>query len=279
MATVAGSASRTSSPTRPRLIAEVPMCGRTVQRIARHGLEPHRHPAAVEICLVVRGELDWWVEDQEVTVSAGQIFVTHPDELHGGVGAILHPSTFDWFQVDASAGGDIGQLRDELVASRVRLMDAPDPLRRAVTAVVSEHERRDHYAAIAARAALTVALVIMTRQSAVADRRLLSDPVRQSISMLAGRPAEQLSVEALAGMVGLSSSRLQARFRAELNCSVGEYSQRLRFQRARTALRGSETSIAEVAHGLGFSSSQHFATAFRRRFGCTPSEYRTSTFH
>jgi transcriptional regulator GlxA family with amidase domain len=33
-------------------------------------------------------------------------------------------------------------------------------------------------------------------------------------------------------------------------------------------------SILDVALGCGFSTSQYFATLFRRQFGCAPREYR-----
>ena len=37
------------------------------------------------------------------------------------------------------------------------------------------------------------------------------------------------------------------------------------------------TDLTTLAFDLGFSSHSHFAAAFRRAFGCTPSHFREST--
>ncbi|MBM3890692.1 MAG: helix-turn-helix domain-containing protein [Verrucomicrobia bacterium] len=34
------------------------------------------------------------------------------------------------------------------------------------------------------------------------------------------------------------------------------------------------TSVTDTAYACGFSSSQYFATVFRRQFGCRPGDYR-----
>jgi AraC-like DNA-binding protein len=39
-------------------------------------------------------------------------------------------------------------------------------------------------------------------------------------------------------------------------------------------LRNTSASITDIAFGAGFSSSQHFATAFRKQYGCTPKAFR-----
>lgn len=35
-------------------------------------------------------------------------------------------------------------------------------------------------------------------------------------------------------------------------------------------MRDTNASITDIAFEAGFSSSQHFATAFRKQYGCTP---------
>ena len=43
-----------------------------------------------------------------------------------------------------------------------------------------------------------------------------------------------------------------------------------------TFLREDGLTVAEVARQCGFSSPRYFASAFRRSFHCTPTEYRTA---
>lgn len=47
-----------------------------------------------------------------------------------------------------------------------------------------------------------------------------------------------------------------------------------RIARACEMLADPRVSVTEIALACGFSSSQHFATAFRKHMGATPSAYR-----
>jgi transcriptional regulator GlxA family with amidase domain len=47
-----------------------------------------------------------------------------------------------------------------------------------------------------------------------------------------------------------------------------------RIQRAKNLLGSSQRTMSEIALACGFSSSQHFATAFRKQVGTTPGAYR-----
>jgi len=41
----------------------------------------------------------------------------------------------------------------------------------------------------------------------------------------------------------------------------------------------SADDLTSLALDLGFSSHSHFTLAFRRAFGCTPSQFRSTTRH
>jgi len=47
-----------------------------------------------------------------------------------------------------------------------------------------------------------------------------------------------------------------------------------RLERARRHLMDGGETITGIAFLCGFSSSSHFAAAFRERYGCTPAEFR-----
>lgn len=60
--------------------------------------------------------------------------------------------------------------------------------------------------------------------------------------------------------------------RAEL--SFTEELQRVRLDRARERLYLADRSVIDVAYEVGFSDASHFHRLFKRRFGCTPGEFR-----
>ena len=53
-----------------------------------------------------------------------------------------------------------------------------------------------------------------------------------------------------------------------------DYLARLRVRRAKALLRNGRLPVTRIAFDLGFSSSQYFATFFKRFAGFTPTAYR-----
>jgi AraC-like DNA-binding protein len=89
-------------------------------------------------------------------------------------------------------------------------------------------------------------------------------------------PDRDLTPRSLAQACGISPAYLHEIFRGS-EAGVEETIFAERLERAGALLRAPEQGrqqIASVAYGLGFSDPAHFARAFRRRFGVTPSEWR-----
>ena len=83
------------------------------------------------------------------------------------------------------------------------------------------------------------------------------------------------NVEALADEVGLSRVQLHRRMKELTGITVGEFIRNLRLQQAAKLLAQGDTTISQVTYAVGFSNPTHFASAFKKSFGVTPSEYMT----
>ncbi|HEX7984639.1 MAG TPA: DNA-binding transcriptional regulator [Duganella sp.] len=83
-----------------------------------------------------------------------------------------------------------------------------------------------------------------------------------------------IKTQQVAEHVGVSRSSLEAYFREELGCSVHDMILRFKLDAAKAGLEGGERSIADVALGCGFTSSQYMHLVFKRELGCTPRAYR-----
>lgn len=88
--------------------------------------------------------------------------------------------------------------------------------------------------------------------------------------------SEQISLVALAHLVGIHPAHLARSFRKQYQCTVGEYLRRLRLDYATRELVKSEKSLAEIAVEAGFYDQSHFSNLFKLHTGITPSEYRRS---
>ena len=94
-------------------------------------------------------------------------------------------------------------------------------------------------------------------------------PVLDYVDAHVGSP---LALPELAARAGLSVSRFQARFKEEMGVPPGEYILRARVREAERRLAAGRQSVTRVAMDLGFSSSQYFATVYKRFTGRRPSE-------
>jgi AraC-like DNA-binding protein len=91
--------------------------------------------------------------------------------------------------------------------------------------------------------------------------------------LLAARHAEPLTLTAIGAAVGLSAWQLSRAYRATFGLSVHAHLRDLRLDAALERMREGADGLSPVAAAVGFSSHSHFTSAFRARFGVTPSAH------
>jgi AraC-like DNA-binding protein len=87
-----------------------------------------------------------------------------------------------------------------------------------------------------------------------------------------------LTVDSLSRDMGLSRIQLYRKVKALLGSTVNDYIQTVRLHKACYQLQQPGVTITEVAYGVGYSSPAYFATAFKARYGLSPSEYKNQKF-
>jgi AraC-like DNA-binding protein len=99
--------------------------------------------------------------------------------------------------------------------------------------------------------------------------------IRRVIDAIHDEPERPFTVADLARIAGMSVRSLQEGFRRHVGCAPMTYLQRERLVRAHESLRRADplrVTVATVAHRWGFAHLGRFASAYRSRFGETPSE-------
>jgi AraC-like DNA-binding protein len=87
--------------------------------------------------------------------------------------------------------------------------------------------------------------------------------------------AEQsLTVERLSEEFALSRVHLYRKVKALLGESVNDYIQHFRLKKACQLLIENQLTVSEIAYKVGYSSPGYFATAFKNRYACSPTEYK-----
>ena len=83
-----------------------------------------------------------------------------------------------------------------------------------------------------------------------------------------------LSLEAVAGVAGVSRFHLSRAFSMTTGCALASYVRSRRLSLAARALGGGAPDILAVALDAGYGSHEAFTRAFRQQFGLTPDQLR-----
>jgi AraC family transcriptional regulator len=98
--------------------------------------------------------------------------------------------------------------------------------------------------------------------------------VLEYIEYTLGQP---IKLRELAALAGISARHFERAFRQSTGSSPHVYVMNRRLHMARDLLINEpELAIEQIALRLGFSSSSHFSSAFRRQSGLTPTDFRKS---
>jgi AraC family transcriptional regulator len=100
--------------------------------------------------------------------------------------------------------------------------------------------------------------------------------LRRVLELIEHRLGEDVSLAALATEAGLSERYFCSAFRRSIGTPPYRYMLERRIMRAKDMLRDRRhVPIIEVAMAVGFPTSAHFATMFRKVTGLTPSSFRS----
>lgn len=83
-----------------------------------------------------------------------------------------------------------------------------------------------------------------------------------------------LTPEAIAKRVGLSTSRLNCLFKEKTGVTLGKYIKLLKLETARHLLENGFPTLQEVMNNAGINDPSHFSRDFRNTYGVTPAKYR-----
>ena len=72
----------------------------------------------------------------------------------------------------------------------------------------------------------------------------------------------------------MSRTRLSANFKEQAGVNLSQFIQQQKLDEAKRLLRYTDKSAVAIAAFLGYGSSAHFTTVFKKVVGCTPAVYR-----
>lgn len=88
---------------------------------------------------------------------------------------------------------------------------------------------------------------------------------------------ETLSLNTIAGEVGVSANYFSAIFSRAMDVTFVEYVTQKRMEKAKKLLRQTEKHSGDIALEVGYKDPHYFSFVFKKTQGCTPREYRAGT--
>jgi AraC-like DNA-binding protein len=251
--------------------------------VPRYTLETHSH-RGFEFAYLARGEATWRVGKDRTLHRMGDLFITYPHERHSGEGRAVE-SHHLWIGLELEKLGTEGRdLADYLRRKKVRLLPgchAAEPILRAIVGQVVSGLPRKGRVTLAYLRVLFALIEQQSGRQAAGKRRNKTVPlpysysIQKAIAYMEKNLDRRLPLSELAAVASLKQmSHFCTQFRREVGITPATHHLQLRLNAARNALRQPALDITRVAMQFGFSSSQHFSTAFQDAFGLSPRAWR-----
>lgn len=249
---------------------------------AQEGLPTHIHEGCAEICLLASGRQRYRLNGQVFQLSGGQQLVTLPGEPHDTGGAPEERGSLYWLVVRLDPLPCWLHLHPEAAAPvqsalrqiPIRHFAARPSAERAIQGAVQLLHTGAATLERVEGAMLLVQFLLDTVAAANESAARTSPVVERARRFVLDNLDRPLTVPEIAAAAGCSVSYLHTVFHHKVGMPPGEFQLRARLRKAQTLLTTTELSAGDIGQQVGFSTSQHFSTIFRRYTRTTPTAYR-----
>ena len=128
------------------------------------------------------------------------------------------------------------------------------------------------------KVAEAVALVVERHRAHPAPRRTLTQEDERMLADVAAyitaHCADRLPLERLARIGCMGVSKLKDAFHARYGCTITQYIQGQRMERAEQLLANTDLPVGQIAQIVGYQNPSRFAQLFRRSTGQSPAAFR-----
>lgn len=114
----------------------------------------------------------------------------------------------------------------------------------------------------------------VSRVQEVKNNPSVSNLMRNACEYIKAHLKEDISIAELAKHTGYTEYYFSHKFKKEIGCSVKDYIQNQKVERAKILLSGTDKSIQWISDELSFSTRSYFYTCFQKVTGMSPTEYR-----
>lgn len=86
---------------------------------------------------------------------------------------------------------------------------------------------------------------------------------------------QQMTVQGLTVMSGLSAAKLQEGFKFLYQRTVSDFIRNVRLEKAKTLMEETDMNISEIVYSIGLTSRSYFCKIFKEKYGCNPKSFKS----
>ncbi|WP_424767540.1 AraC family transcriptional regulator [Paenibacillus sp. sgz302251] len=253
---------------------------------------PHHWHEHLEFLYIVSGEASIECSSTTITASAGDLIVVNSNELHYGISRSEHLfyyaliadiSLLHSHSVDAAETKFITPITQNRLLLR-NYISGDREAEACMLAIVKELELREFGYELAIKSELYRLLTLLLRghvnmvltQDEYAERMKNIERFAPVFQYIEKGYKEELSVDLLAGLAGLSRFHFSRLFKELSGHTVTEYITMTRLNKADYLLRHSPLTVSEIAAATGFNDIYYFSRTFKKHKRMSPSALRGS---
>ena len=265
-------------------IPEVVIIGHYHYSRSRQPLQEHLHKDAFEVSVLESGTQTYVIGPTRHIMTGGDVFITQPAEIHSTGAEPENKGHMFWVQFRTLKTGEsflglspqdsrsLMRRFESLRSHRFRNGKLLIPtFERIFAAYDDKHNplRTANLRNLLLRLALDI---IAVAEHQVEPSNTVG--IRNAIHHIEQNRTVLPTVAQLAKIAGMSESYFKIMFKRETGIPPVEYAMWRRIETAKHLLSTSSVPVTRLAMDLGFATSQHFATAFKRLIGITPRAFR-----
>ncbi len=241
---------------------------------------------------VIDGRFNWIINDVHHILYPGDLAIILPGQSFGGEKDLLDIGTVSWIHLELQqlekngkiAMGKWSRLSDSecRTIGRILLLNSCPVLSKPKEAGVIfqniQYEFINQEIGYTARInqLLDELFILIARQLTRQNnsRRDFPQTFMKLEQTLRENLSHQWTVEEMSALVGLGTTAFSEKVKSYTGFSPLNYLINIRISEALKLLKRPEVHVTDIALDVGFYSSQHFATTFKKLTGYTPSGFR-----
>lgn len=238
------------------------------------------------------GRFDWVIEEKHYVLFPGDLAVILPGQSFGGEKDFLDIGTISWMHLELEqfekngkiAMGKWSRLSDHECKTIGRiLLQNNCPILSEVKEVGDLFQNMQNefinqeIGYVSSVNQLIDQLFILTARQLTHQnnsRRDFPQTFMKLDQSLRENLSHQWTLEEMAGLVGLGTTAFSEKVKNYTGFSPLNYLINIRITEAIKLLKRPDVHVTDIALDVGFYSSQHFATTFKKLTGYTPSDFR-----